>query len=102
MTGNRAGPAQAVIGDQLRKLTAWCQIGSCIARYTDGNALGEVDLVALAVAAGWCHDAFGRLVCPDCQQRQPLWSARPLVPTERGDLAHVGRVPPPGPSRGTP
>lgn len=80
------GPAltteRAVIGDLLRELAAWCQIGACIARHTDGAALGEADIRNKAVAAGWCVDLFGRMVCPACQQRHPVWSARP--PVERG------------------
>ncbi len=70
---------RAVIGDHLRELKAWCQIGACIARHTDAEALGEADIKNRAVAAGWCVDLFGRMVCPSCQQRYPVWSARPLV-----------------------
>lgn len=80
------GPAltteRAIIGDLLRQLAAWCQIGACIASHTDEAALGEADIRNRAVAAGWCVDLFGRLVCPSCQQRYPVWSARP--PVQRG------------------
>jgi hypothetical protein len=78
---------RAIIGDYLRELAAWCQIGACIARHTDISALGEVDIRNKAVAAGWCVDLFGRLICPSCQQRDPVWSSRPLVVRDRpGDL----------------
>ncbi|HEX5190679.1 MAG TPA: hypothetical protein VFW16_14115 [Streptosporangiaceae bacterium] len=79
------GPAltteRAVIGDLLRELAAWCQIGACIARHTDDAALGEADIRNRAVAAGWCVDLFGRMVCPECQQRYPVWGTR--APVER-------------------
>ncbi len=68
---------RAVIGDDLRQLAVWCQIGACITRHTDVAALGEADVRSRALASGWCLDAFGRLVCPSCQQRYPVWSARP-------------------------
>jgi hypothetical protein len=85
---------RAVIGDHLRELAAWCQIGSCIARHTDADALGERDIRNKAVAAGWCVDLFGRLICPSCQQRYPVWCARPLMPRNRpGDLVpSAGRL----------
>jgi hypothetical protein len=89
---------RAVLGDHLRELGAWCQIGACIARHTDADALGERDIRKKAVAAGWCVDLFGRLVCPSCQQRYPVWCARPLLIRDRpGSLApmaagtHEGR-----------
>jgi len=72
------GTERAVIGDHLRQLAVWCQVGRCIARYTDAAALGEADIRSRALASGWCLDAFGRLVCPSCQQLYPVWSARPL------------------------
>jgi len=53
---------------------------ACISRHDDPAAVGEADIRARAVAAGWRHDAVGRLVCPYCQQRRPgLWAAYPLV-----------------------
>jgi hypothetical protein len=71
--------ATAVIGDQLRKLAAWCQFGACIARYTNDAALGEADLRARAMVAGWRVDALGRLACPRCQQLDSsFWTTRPL------------------------
>ena len=90
LTGPTPTTGRAIIGDYLRELAAWCQIGGCIARHTDTSALGEVDIRNKAVAAGWCVDLFGRLICPSCQQRDPVWSARPLVVRDRpGDLVPV-------------
>jgi hypothetical protein len=71
---------RAVIGDLLRVPMAWCQSGTCISRHSDRDALGEVDVRARAVVAGWCVDAFGRLICPSCQQRYHVWSTRAPVP----------------------
>jgi len=90
---------RAVIADHLRVPTAWCQAGACIAWHTDARALGEADIRARAIAAGWCLDAFGRLICPACQQRYPVWSARPVVRRDRHALRsasaaaerHIGR-----------
>jgi hypothetical protein len=79
LTGLAPTTERAVIGDELRVLAAWCQIGACIARHADPQALGEVDIRNRAVAAGWCVDLFGRLICPSCQQIIPVWSALPLV-----------------------
>jgi len=72
-----ADRARALIGDELRRPTAWCQLAPCIERYTHPEALGEADIAARAIASGWCLDGFGRLVCPGCQQRVPLWSSAP-------------------------
>jgi hypothetical protein len=73
-----------VIGDELRKPVAWCQLGSCIARFCDPAALGEHDVRARAIAGGWREDALGRLACPDCQQRDPWFRVtRPLVAWDR-------------------
>jgi hypothetical protein len=43
----------------------------CISRHADPAALGEADARARAIDAGWREDAFGRLACPGCQQRDP-------------------------------
>jgi len=83
LTGLAPTTERAVIGDELRELAAWCQIGACIARHADAQALGEVDIRNRAVAAGWCVDLFGRLICPSCQQTIPVWSALPLVGRDR-------------------
>ncbi len=74
----------AIIGDELRIPTLWCQFGSCIARFTHRAALGERDLRARALAAGWHYDALGRLACPDCAQHDPtFWITCPPVPVTR-------------------
>jgi hypothetical protein len=41
------------------------------------------DIAVRALAAGWCEDGFGRLVCASCQQRLPIWSSAPVVPAHR-------------------
>lgn len=71
---------RAVLGDQLRRPIAWCDMPACISRHDDPAAAGEADIRSRALAAGWRHDAVGRLVCPHCQQRNPgLWVAYPLA-----------------------
>jgi hypothetical protein len=71
-----AGTAvRAVIGDQLRMPSMWCEMGSCSSRYTDPAAVGEADIRARAIGAGWRIDAFGRLTCPRCQQADPAFRA---------------------------
>jgi hypothetical protein len=71
-----AGTAvRAVIGDQLRMPAMWCEMGSCRSRYTDPAAVGEADIRARAIGAGWRIDAFGRLACPRCQQADPAFRA---------------------------
>jgi hypothetical protein len=75
-----AVPERAVIGDLLRVPMAWCQSGTCINWFGDPDALGEVDVRGRAVEAGWCADVLGRMICPSCQQRYHVWSARPPVP----------------------
>ena len=79
-----AGPVaitqRAVVGDRLRRPIAWCEMPACISRHDDPAAVGEADIRSRALAAGWMHDAVGRLVCPYCQQRSPsLWAAYPLA-----------------------
>ena len=59
---------RATIGDQLRRPVAWCEMGSCIGHHADTAALGEADIRARAISAGWRVDALGRLACPRCQQ----------------------------------
>ncbi|MGI9006124.1 MAG: hypothetical protein ACR2FU_07970, partial [Streptosporangiaceae bacterium] len=96
-----AAPAErAVIGDLLRVPIAWCQSGTCIAWHADPAALGEADVRARAVAAGWCVDAFGRVVCPHCQQRYYVWSARPLVLRTGRPPARDSRAPRPARAAG--
>jgi hypothetical protein len=77
----RAGyQARAVIGDELRIPVAWCELAPCIVRYSDPAALGEADIRARALAAGWQFDGLGRLACPQCQQSSPwFWPAQPIA-----------------------
>jgi hypothetical protein len=73
-----------VLGDQIRRPIVWCEIATCLGRYEDPVALGEADIRARAIGAGWRHDAAGRLACPACQQRSPdMWPAYPAVPRAR-------------------
>ncbi len=75
---------RAAIGDQLRIPIAWCELGSCISHYADRAALGEADIRARAIAAGWRVDAFGRLACPGCQQRDAGFrTSRPVALWDR-------------------
>jgi hypothetical protein len=74
----RAPGVRAVIGDEIRIPIMWCEFGSCITRYTHPGALGEGDLRARALGAGWRYDALGRLACPDCVQHDStFWPTRP-------------------------
>jgi hypothetical protein len=75
---------RAAIGDELRIPLAWCEMGSCISHYTDQEALGEADIRARAIAAGWRVDALGRLACPQCQQGDSwFWTAHPVALWDR-------------------
>lgn len=75
---------RAVLGDTIRRPIAWCEMPGCIFWHDDPAALGEADIRARALAAGWCHDAVGRLVCPCCQQRNPdLWITHRLARQHR-------------------
>jgi hypothetical protein len=67
---------RCVIGDQIRLPATWCDMAGCQAVFADPAALGEADNRARALAAGWAHDAFGRVMCPACQQRYPPAPAR--------------------------
>jgi hypothetical protein len=85
--GTRAGveiTERAAIGDELRIPLAWCEMGSCITHYTDPAALGEADIRARAIVAGWRVDALGRLACPQCQQSDSrFWTAHPVALWDR-------------------
>ena len=71
--------ARAVIGDELRIPIMWCEMGSCISWHSDPAALGEADIRARAIAAGWRVDALGRLTCPRCQQSDgQFWATHPV------------------------
>jgi hypothetical protein len=94
-----AGPVaitqRAVLGDRIRRPTAWCEMAACISRYDDLAALGEADIRDRALGAGWRHDAAGRLVCPYCQRHRPgLWAAYPVAgqdnPPGRGPGQQTG------------
>src|SRR5437763_10659263 len=79
-----AGPVaitqRAVLGDQLKRPAAWCEMAGCLSRYDDPAALGEAAIRARAVGAGWRQDAAGCLMCPYCPRRRPgLWSASPVA-----------------------
>ena len=77
-------PVRALIGDELRMPTTWCEIGSCISWHADREALGEADNRARAIRAGWRIDALGRMACPRCQQTSTSFRAtRPVVPWDR-------------------
>jgi hypothetical protein len=64
---------RAIIGDEIRVPILWCEFGSCIARYTSREVLGERDLRARALAAGWRYDALDRLACPSCVRHDALF-----------------------------
>ena len=94
-TEPQAGPTvRAVIGDQLRLPVMWCEMGSCISWHADPAALGEADMRARAIGAGWRIDAFGRLACPRCQQTDPnFWACRQVVPWDRHTaMARAARI----------
>ena len=74
-------PMRAIIGDEFRTPMLWCEFGSCIARYTSEDALGERDLRAQALSTGWRYDALGRLACPSCTRHDPSFRGdRPPAP----------------------
>jgi hypothetical protein len=90
-----------VIGDQIRLPAACCDIVGCGAEFADLAALGEADNRARALAAGWRADAFGRLVCPACQQHDGVMRPRidgPEPATSGGPTP--GPTPGPGPRDG--
>ena len=60
--------ARAVIGDQLRLPIMWCDLRSCVSWFAHPAALGEADIRARAIDAGWRVDAVGLMVCPQCVQ----------------------------------
>jgi len=74
-----------VIGDELRMPIMWCEMGFCISWHSDSAALGEADIRARAIAAGWRVDALGRLACPQCQQSDGrFWATHPVRLRARG------------------
>jgi hypothetical protein len=75
---------RALIGDQLRTPIAWCEMDSCISHHADPAGLGEADIRARAIRAGWRVDALGRLACPNCQQSSPsFWASHPVALWDR-------------------
>ena len=84
-SSERAAPTErAAIGDQLRIPIAWCELGSCIAHHADPAALGEADIRARAISAGWRLDGLGRLACPTCQQNgSGFWASHPVALWDR-------------------
>ena len=71
---------RAVIGDELKIPIMWCEMGACISRHSDPAALGEADIRARAIGAGWRVDALGRLACPRCQQSDGrFWATHPVA-----------------------
>jgi hypothetical protein len=75
---------RALIGDELRIPIVWCDMAPCISHHTSPAALGEADVRARALSAGWRLDRLGRLTCPGCQQSSPwFWPAHPVVPWDR-------------------
>jgi hypothetical protein len=84
--------ARAVIGDELRMPIMWCEMGLCISRHADPAALGEADIRARAIAAGWRVDALGRMACPRCQQsNSQFWATHPVRP--RAGVTATAAVP---------
>ena len=85
---------RAAIGDQLRKPIAWCEAGSCGSLYEDPAALGEADIRARAIAAGWHEDAVGLLACPACKQRHPWFRATQLavLSDRKAAITRTGQV----------
>jgi hypothetical protein len=75
---------------------------ACISRYDDPAALGEADIRARALGAGWRNDTAGRLICPYCQRRCPgLQAASPVAwrdntpadgPTPQAGYSRVGGI----------
>jgi hypothetical protein len=86
-TGRASCPAtagRALIGDDLRIPIVWCEIARCVSHHTHPAALGEADIRARALSAGWRFDRLGRLTCPECQQSSPwFWPAHPVALWDR-------------------
>lgn len=92
--GHDQASAHAFIGDELRLPAAWCELGNCISRFTDAAALGELDIRSRALAAGWRHDALGRLACPGCVQHDPTFQiSYPLVPWSGSQVSPAVALP---------
>ena len=68
-----------VIGDQIRVPAAWCDMTDCRARFAHPAALGEANNRTRALASGWGQDAYGRLLCPACQQQRRAPAEREVI-----------------------
>jgi hypothetical protein len=89
-----------VIGDQIRVPTTCCDFLGCGVEFADPAALGEADNRARALVAGWRTDAFGRLLCPGCQELHGVrWPWIPGPEPEAGGGPTPATVPP-GPRDG--
>jgi hypothetical protein len=94
-----ADTEHCLIGDQIRPPTTCCDFVGCGSEYVDPAALGEADNRARALVAGWRTDAFGRLLCPACQQHHGVrWPWIPGPEPEAGG----GRTPPGSSDGGSP
>ena len=59
-------------------------MGACISHHADPAALGEADIRARAISAGWRVDRLGRLACPQCQQNgSGFWASHPVALWDR-------------------
>jgi hypothetical protein len=75
---------------QLGMPIMWCEMGSYISWHADRVALGEADIRARAIGAGWRVDALGWLACPRCQQTDPgLRASRPVALWNRDEAITV-------------
>ena len=84
-------PMRAIIGDEFRTPMLWCEFGSCIARYTSEDALGERDLRARALVDGLAlrRPRTARLPC--CTRHDPSFLVgRPAAPADRYPRPVVG------------
>jgi hypothetical protein len=80
----REQTVRAVIGNELHMPIVWCEMGSCISHHTNPAALGEADIRARALRAGWRLDRLGRLACVDCLQSNSWFrTAYPVVLWDR-------------------
>ena len=85
-----------VIGDQIRVPAAWCDMTDCRARFAHPAALGETDNRTRALASGWRQDAYGRLLCPVCQQQRREPAEREVI--ARDPQTAGARTPADGPA----
>jgi hypothetical protein len=68
----------------------WCEMTSCISWFAHPAALGEADIRARAIDAGWRVDVVGLLVCPQCVQTAANFrSSLPVVLWDRQEAIAV-------------